>query len=374
MRVLFTALPYPSHLRTFIPVGQALLSRGHEVTVALPAFAHRHLAPYGFDLVAVEGLRQDTAHRPAPALPQDFAGPLAWHNAMQYVRVADRVRADLVVHEDTEFGGYLAAQRLGLPHVCIGSCGAANTIDRDWLLPRLNRHRIRLGLPEDPDGSVLFRHLFIDFLPPAYPFSRYPIPNRRAYRLALPDHPGESLPAWLAGLPAGRPLVLAAAGTLAQPSAGRLAEAAVRALSGLDCAAIVLTDSDVAPAAASPHVRVMARLPQPLLLPCCDLFVTHGGLNSVREALQCGVPMVLTPFGADQPNNAQRCAEYGFGVVVDPATVTAAELGDACRRVLSDPAFRARVRQAQRSFLALPDALAAADDIAALVDSGEGPR
>ena len=64
------------------------------------------------------------------------------------------------------------------------------------------------------------------------------------------------------------------------------------------------------------------------------------------------------------PNNAERCAEYGFGVVVEPATVTATELGDACRRVLNDPAFRIRVRQAQRSFLAMPDALAAADDIA----------
>jgi N-glycosyltransferase len=292
---------------------------------------------------------------------------------MEYMRVAERVGADLVLHEDTEFGGYLAAQRLGLPHVCIGSCGAANTLGRDWLLPCLNTHRTRLGLPVDPDGSALFRHLFIDFLPPAYPFSRYPIPNSRAYRLALPDHPGESLPAWLAGLPADRPLVLAATGTLAQPFAGRLAEAAVKALAGLDCAAIVLTDSDVATAmatrAASPNVRVVARLPQPLLLPCCDLFVTHGGLNSVREALQCGVPMVLTPFGADQPNNAERCAEYGFGVVVDPATVTATELGDACRRVLNDPAFRIRVRQAQRSFLAMPDALAAADDIAGIASS-----
>ena len=366
MRVLFTALPYPSHLRTFIPVGQALLIRGHEVTVALPAFAHHYLAAYGFDLVAIEGLRQGSADRPAPAVPEEFAGGLAWHNAQEYLEVAPRVRADLVLHEDTEFGGYLAAQRLGLPHVCIGSCGAANTIDRDWLLPRLNTHRTRLGLPADPDGSLLFRHLFIDFLPPAYPFSRYPIPNRRAYRLALPDHPGESLPAWLAELPADRPLVLAAAGTLAQPSAGRLAEAAVKALAGLDCAAIVLTGADVAGAG---NVRVVTRLPQPLLLPGCDLFVTHGGLNSVREALQCGVPMVLTPFGADQPNNAERCAEHGFGVVVDPATATATELADACRRVLTDPAFRVRVRQAQRSFLAMPDALAAADDIARLVES-----
>lgn len=119
--------------------------------------------------------------------------------------------------------------------------------------------------------------------------------------------------------------------------------------------------------AAPPHVRVVEYLPQSLLLPSCDLFISHGGLNSVRESLQCGVPLVLTPFGADQPHNAQRCAEYGLGVVVDPATVTAGQLRDACRRVLAEPAFLRRVRRVQRQFLALPDARAAVDDLTKLV-------
>jgi N-glycosyltransferase len=370
MHVLFTALPYPSHLRTFVPVGQALLARGHRVSAALPASAHRHLAPYGFDLVAIDAPPAASRGRPAPAVPEEFAGVLAWRNAIEYLRVAEQADADLVLREDTEFGGYLAAERLGLPHACIGSCGAANTLDPGWLLPRLDAHRARLGLPPDPEGAALYGHRFIDFLPPAYPFARHPIPGSRAYRLPLPEHPGESLPPWAADLPSDRPLVLAATGTLAYPHAGRMARATVEALAGLDCAAVVVTGVDVT---APPNVRVVEHVPQPLLLPTCDLFITHGGLNSVREAMQCGVPLVLTPFGADQPNNAERCAAYGLGVRVDPATVTPEELRDACRRVLGEPAFRTRVRQAQRRFLSLPDATAAADDLAALAGEGQAP-
>lgn len=364
MHVLFTALPYPSHLRTFIPLGQALLARGHRVTAALPARAHRHLAPYGFDVVGIAGPGESQG-RLAPAVPAEFAGELALRNAMEYERVAAEVRPDLVVREDTEFGGYLAAERLGLPHACIGSCGAANTIDPGWLLPRLDEHRTRLGLPPDPDGTALWRYRFVDFIPPAYGFAYRPIPNTRAYRLPLPEHPGEALPPWVAELPADRPLVLAAAGTLAQPGAARLARVTVETLAELDCSAVVVTDTDVG--AVPEHVRVVEYLAQPLLLPSCDLFITHGGLNSVREAMQTAVPLVLTPFGADQPRNAERCAAHGLGIELDPATVTPADLGAACRKVLDDPAFTHRVREAQRRFLTLPDARTAADGLAALV-------
>jgi N-glycosyltransferase len=363
MHVLFTALPYASHLPTFVPLGVALLATGHQVSVAMPSFAHRHLAPYGFDLIGTAHEGAVPLGPPAPAIPDEFAGPLAWHNTVEYLRVAQQIRPDLMLREDTEFGGYLAAERLGLPHACIGSCGAANTLDPGWLLPRLDEHRKRLGLPPDPAGDALYRHAYIDFIPPAYGFARRQIPNTRAYRLALPDHPGEAMPAWVTSLPADRPLILAATGTNTQRHAERLARATVEALAGLECSAVVVTGADIA---APPHVRVVPYLPQSLLLPSCDLFISHGGLNSVRESLQCGVPLVLTPFGADQPHNAERCAAYGFGLVADPATVTAGPLREACRAVLEDPAFTRRVREAQRCFLALPDARTAASDLASL--------
>jgi N-glycosyltransferase len=101
-----------------------------------------------------------------------------------------------------------------------------------------------------------------------------------------------SLPPWMADLPTDRPLILAAAGTSTHRDAARLAHATVRALAELTCSAVVVTDTgngagDVAP----PHVRVVDYVPQSLLLPTCDLFVSHGGVSNVRESMQCGVPL-----------------------------------------------------------------------------------
>ncbi|CAK9035724.1 Uncharacterized UDP-glucosyltransferase YojK [Durusdinium trenchii] len=55
-------------------------------------------------------------------------------------------------------------------------------------------------------------------------------------------------------------------------------------------------------------------LPQLELLQKCNVFVTHGGANSVHEALSFGVPMVVIPIFGDQPVNADTVAKTGCGI------------------------------------------------------------
>ncbi len=52
-------------------------------------------------------------------------------------------------------------------------------------------------------------------------------------------------------------------------------------------------------------------VPQPEVPARAALFVTHGGMNSVNEAMYAGVPMLVVPQGADQPMTAARVVELG---------------------------------------------------------------
>jgi UDP:flavonoid glycosyltransferase YjiC (YdhE family) len=82
--------------------------------------------------------------------------------------------------------------------------------------------------------------------------------------------------------------------------------------------------------------------------------VSHAGSGSTIGALAHGLPSVLLPMGADQPHNADRCAALGLGVVLNPSTATAADVGSAVRRVLTDPSYRTAASAIRTEIASLP--------------------
>lgn len=86
-----------------------------------------------------------------------------------------------------------------------------------------------------------------------------------------------------------------------------------------------------------------ALIPQLQVLKHVDLMITHGGNNSIVEGLHAGVPgFIVCPVCVDQLDNAQRIAEQGLGVRLDPFRCTRAELLTAIERVLGSPDIAAR--------------------------------
>lgn len=60
-------------------------------------------------------------------------------------------------------------------------------------------------------------------------------------------------------------------------------------------------------------------IPQVALLshPQVKCFVSHMGWNGTNEALMSGTPILATPVGADQPENAALCKKLGVAIVLD---------------------------------------------------------
>ncbi len=76
-------------------------------------------------------------------------------------------------------------------------------------------------------------------------------------------------------------------------------------------------------------------LPQAALLKHCDLVITHGGNNTVLEALSAGVPLLVGPFSSDQFAGAADIERCGLGAVFDPNESTPDEIRSLAERSLA---------------------------------------
>ncbi|HEX7360854.1 MAG TPA: macrolide family glycosyltransferase [Bryobacteraceae bacterium] len=91
-----------------------------------------------------------------------------------------------------------------------------------------------------------------------------------------------------------------------------------------------------------PPANFMVRdyVPQLAVLSQASLFLTHGGLNSVHEAMYCGVPMVVLPSQADHHVVANQVHKVGAGVVLNRSEAAPERLAALAERVLGDAGFR----------------------------------
>jgi MGT family glycosyltransferase len=113
------------------------------------------------------------------------------------------------------------------------------------------------------------------------------------------------------------------------------------------------------------RVEVSPWVPQLAVLEQADAFVTHAGMGGSSEGLYCGTPMIAVPQAVDQFANAEQLAALGVARVLDPATVTAAELRETLLALTTDPAVVARSAELRRQARAAGGAGRAADLIEA---------
>jgi MGT family glycosyltransferase len=265
---------------------------------------------------------------------------------------------DLIVRDAIEFGGCLVAEALSIPHasVEVGIFISAPVVAA-VAGQNLQRLRASLNLPPDPDFAMPYRYLHLSFVPPSYQDPAQPLPpTAHALQTLIFDRSGtEELPAWVADLP-DRPTVYATLGT----GFNRHTDIFVAIIAGLrdePVNLIVTVGRDQDPAQFGPqpaNVHVERYIPQSLIFPYCDLVVAHGGWNTALAALGHGLPLVLLPIGADQPQNAARCAEREFGLVIPPDRRTPDAICEAVRTVLRDPRHRENAGRVPAEMAALP--------------------
>ena len=90
--------------------------------------------------------------------------------------------------------------------------------------------------------------------------------------------------------------------------------------------------------------RVVRTISHAAVLERGRLLVSHAGHGSVMKALWYGRPMVLVPWGRDQPGVAARASALGVAVVVPREAASVDALSEAVDRALADERMNAVCR------------------------------
>ncbi|HIS56860.1 MAG TPA: glycosyl transferase [Candidatus Fimimorpha excrementavium] len=100
------------------------------------------------------------------------------------------------------------------------------------------------------------------------------------------------------------------------------------------------------------NIFIYPFVPQLKILKRASLFITHGGMNSVNEALYYGTPMLVIPVGNDQPRVAQQIEDLHLGRYLKKKPLTPDILKDNAKRVLQDMSYKEHIIPFQKKFQA----------------------
>ncbi|GIF69946.1 oleandomycin glycosyltransferase [Asanoa ishikariensis] len=369
--IAFVNIPMHGRVNPTLPVVAELVRRGQSVTYHTSPSFGAEVTAAGATLCLYPGGDQPLPDPPTPATL--LAGLAQTAVAVLPTVLTDlrRTRPDLIVHDAACLWGAIAARELGVPAVSSFTTFAFNRqvpspTRGSWGLlaaarPRTLRAFLRSqwdlhrrfdarGLPLLDLGNIAeplnLVYTSREFQLGAENFDasfRFVGPSIGARR-PDPSFPIDDLK---------EPVVYASLGTVfnAEP---RLLRSLATALSPL-AGTVVVSTGQTDPAALGPlPANVLARrtVPQLEVLERASLFVTHGGMNSVNEAMHAGVPMLVVPQGAEQPLVAARVVELGAGLTIRTEEVEVLVVRELAQRLLYEPRFRAaadQLRAAQRA-------------------------
>lgn len=116
-----------------------------------------------------------------------------------------------------------------------------------------------------------------------------------------------------------------------------------------------------------PNARVESVVSHADVLRRAALLLSHAGHGSVMKALWHGRPMVLVPWGRDQPGVAARAEALGVAVLIPSESVSTEALSAAVDAALGDTRMRRRAEQEGSRLRATNPQATAADLLEALV-------
>jgi MGT family glycosyltransferase len=375
-RIWFYNIPYHGHVNPTLPLVRELVTRGDDVTYfAGPAFAERiaatgaHYCGYG-NAEAFDQSREDNHLIHQGALVAESTHLLLG----EVLAAVEDAHPDVIMFDMSAPWGSVAGRRFGIPAIASyphlpfywrtvvddprvfrKAVTAVRPGLGHWGALRRQTTKIvtdyRLRKPADINVLSSSAELNIAFLTRYFQPYAERFDSSYVYVGPTIDIHRPETPMVIEQQP-GQQLIYIAVGTLYKANVAFF-QACMAAFADSGYAVIMSIGKAVDPADLGEipsNFTVAQYVPQLQILQAADVFVTHGGMNSINEAVTFDVPMVVVPNTVEQSINAARIEELQCGLYLDPAQLTVETLRASVAKVLSDPAISRGLPRLRRSF------------------------
>ena len=389
-RILIATIGSLGDLHPCLAMAIGLLRRGHHVTVATTGFYRAKVESLGIDF---SPLRPDwnPSDRELIQKCEDLKkGPEILYREMVLPHLQGTFEdllalagpADLMIAGEIVYAAPLVAEKLSLPWVSAilspfsffsafdpsvlsnapllmhlrkagpavyrAALNLARLATRHWSNPVRDLRR-QQGLR--PDCDPVFRDKFSPHLVLALfsswlarPQPDWPPQTQQPGFVYFNDPAQEALPPSLdAFLAAGEPPIVFTQGSTAVHNPGHFFEVSAAAAKRLHRRAVLL---GVEATGASEDILALPYAPYSQIFPAAAINVHQGGSGTTGEALRAGRPMLIVPYGWDQPDNALRIERSGTGLHVPRREYSVDRATLALSRLFENPQFLLRSRAA----------------------------
>ncbi len=128
-------------------------------------------------------------------------------------------------------------------------------------------------------------------------------------------------------------------------------EESVKALEMLDARGIFLTSKkEDIPDGLPDTIKAFSFLPLGKILSSCRAIVHHGGIGTLGQALNAGIPQLIRPMAYDQFDNAYRITIRKLGSYILARQYKAARLYQKLHRILDDKEIAANCSDGCRTY------------------------
>lgn len=357
MRILFVNLPYHGHVIPTIGLIQTLIKAGHQVTCLMPHDWEARIADCGAEFLGYENHPQlDKQIRNAFCKAEEviasydlllyeqffFLGKhLAQKHRKKCVRIFTAPAANKeLMHQFLSSGGPMGIFRLPL----VGTLWTMDAVK--GLGIKLKCHNwLDEIVKNPPDCNLVYTLRCFQPCAEDFPQGQFHFIGPSVY-----ERKEEAFPT-LSG-----PVICISLGTILKGAEAFFC-ACMDAFENEDITVVLSVgrDFDISRLGKLPeNFIVKNHIPQIAVLKQATLFITHGGMNSVSEAMVHGVPMLVIPFVSDQPVNARQVERLGLGKVLDCKSLTGNALKEAALTVMGDPQIRENLKKIRKEITQAP--------------------